>query len=412
MKKQNQIKNIFKSSDITQTQVAVEKQSTLFDKITLKLFNLYKKMLPPENLEEANSRIDALKSDNSLYKMFFESMTEAVGVISPLGNILFTNHRIPAILCYSEKEIIGNNIFELLDKNNQVIIIKQLIKQKQKNDWSSYQLSWTAKDGRQIPTIVSPKPIYNDKNQFIGSFAMITEVTHLKAVEQQLMQSIEEKEVLFKELAHRTKNNMQVINSLLGLQASGISDPKVQEIFKETQNRIMSMAKAHQMLYQASDLTRIDFKSYLQDLSSGLIRSYKFEPDKVRLDFQVETVNVSLETAVTCGLVVNELITNSLKYAFPENCHGVIRIRLFTEGDQFIHLYIGDDGVGFSDNFDFNHATSLGIRLITNLVQRQLKGTLEVGIQGSPEFRIRFKNVPPRHLQLSKKFAHSATKMQ
>ena len=128
MKKQNQIKNIFKSSDITQTQVVVEKQSTLFDKITLKLFNLYKKMLPPENLEEANSRIDALKSDNSLYKMFFESMTEAVGVISPLGNILFTNHRIPAILCYSEKEIIGNNIFELLDKNNQVIIIKQLIK--------------------------------------------------------------------------------------------------------------------------------------------------------------------------------------------------------------------------------------------------------------------------------------------
>jgi PAS domain S-box-containing protein len=391
------------------TQVAAEKQTTLFDKIALNLFNLYKKMLPPENLEEANSRIDALKSDNSLYKMFFESMTEAVGVISPLGNILFTNHRIPEILHYSEKEVIGNNVLELLDKNNQIIIIKQLIKQKQKKDWSSYQLSWTAKDGRQIPTIVSPKPIYNEKNQFIGSFALITEVTPLKVVEQQLRQSIEEKEVLFKELAHRTKNNMQVINSLLGLQASGIGDPKVQEIFKETQNRIMSMAKAHQMLYQAKDLTRIDFKSYLQDLSSGLIRSYKFEADKVRLDFQAEAVDVSLETAVTCGLVVNELMTNSLKYAFPQNRRGVIRIRLFTDEEQFIHLHIGDDGVGFTDNFDFKHLSTLGTRLVTNLVQRQLKGTLDVDIQGSPEFRICFKNVPPRHLALGKKFAGPAS---
>jgi two-component sensor histidine kinase len=201
---------------------------------------------------------------------------------------------------------------------------------------------------------------------------------------------------------------MQVINSLLGLQASGISDPKVQEIFRETQNRIMSMAKAHQMLYQAKDLTQIDFKSYLQDLSSGLIGSYKFETNKVRLDFQAEPVNVSLEIAVTCGLVVNELITNSLKYAFPQDRRGVIRIRLFTDGEQFIHLHIGDDGVGFADNFDFKNVKSLGTRLVTNLVQRQLKGTLDVDIQGSPEFRICFKNVPPRHLALSKKFAGPA----
>lgn len=170
----------------------------------------------------------------------------------------------------------------------------------------------------------------------------------------------------------------------------------------------MSIAKAHQILYQAKDLTQIDFKSYLQDLRSGLIGSYKFETDKVRLDFQAEPVNVSLEIAVTCGLVVNELVTNSLRYAFPQDRRGVIRVRLFTDEEQFIHLHIGDDGVGFSDNFDFKHVTSLGTRLVTNLVQRQLKGTLDVDIQGNPEFRICFNNMTPRHLALSKKFAGPA----
>ena len=392
------INNNINPPDSTRNQVSANRHNTVFEKIGLKLFKFYQKMLPPENLGEARARIDALKSDNSLYKLFFESMTEAVGIISPLGTILFTNYRIPEILLYSEQEIIDNNVFNLLDNDNQIVIIKQLIKQKQKNDWSSYQLSWTAKDGRQIPCIVSPKPIYNEKKQFIGSFALITEVTPLKIIEQQLRQSIEEKEVLFQEQAHRTKNNMQVINSLLALQSSGISDPKVQEIFKETQNRIMSMAKAHQMLYQAKDLTRIDFKSYLHELGTSLIRSYKFEADRIELDFQAEPVAVSLEIAITCGLVVNELITNSLKYAFPEKRNGTIRIRMSTEKNQFIHLCIGDDGVGFADDFDFKRVTSLGARLITNLVQRQLKGTLEVDIHENPEFRIRFKNVHPRSL--------------
>jgi PAS domain S-box-containing protein len=381
-----------------QLRTSLIKPPTVIEKIALKLFKLYQKMMPPEDIEAVRARIDALKSDNILYKMFFESMTEAVGIISPLGTILFTNYRIPQILLYDNEEIINNNVFNLLDNDNQIIIIKQLIKQKQKNDWSSYELSWTAKDGRQIPSIVSPKPIYNENKEFIGSFAMITEVTPLKIVEHRLRQSLAEKEVLFQELAHRTKNNMQVINSLLALQSSGIDDPTVHEIFRETQNRIMSMAKAHQMLYQAKDLTRIDFKSYLYELASGLIRSYKFETDRISLDFKAEPVSVSLDIAVTCGLVVNELITNSLKYAFPDKRSGVIRIRMTTEIDQYIRLCIGDDGAGFRDNFDFKSMKSLGGRLVTNLVQRQLKGTLEVQSHENPEFGICFKNVPPRRL--------------
>jgi two-component sensor histidine kinase len=222
---------------------------------------------------------------------------------------------------------------------------------------------------------------------------LMLDVTDRKLAQLQLGRSLEEKEVLLREITHRTKNNMQVIHSLLALQSDGISDPKIRAIFKETQNRIISMAKAHQMLYQAKDLTRIDFKAYLYDLSSGLIESYKSTTEKVQLNFQAEQIAVSLDIAVTCGLVVNELISNSLKYAFPANRNGVIRMRLLEGEDQLICLCIGDDGVGFPENFDLKRVSSLGVRLITNLVERQLKGTLEVDIHGSPEFRIYFKNI-------------------
>jgi two-component sensor histidine kinase len=219
---------------------------------------------------------------------------------------------------------------------------------------------------------------------------LMLDITDRKLAELQLRRAFEEKEVLLREISHRTKNNMQVIHSLLGLQSNSISDPKVQDIFKETQNRIMSMAKAHQMLYQTKDLTRIDFKAYLYELTSGLIESYKSMADKVLLDFQAEPVAVSLDTAITCGLVVNELISNSLKYAFPGNRGGVIRMQLFKDADHYIHLNIGDDGVGFAEDFDMKHVTSLGVQLITNLVKRQLKGTLDVDTHNNPEFRICF----------------------
>jgi two-component sensor histidine kinase/PAS domain-containing protein len=221
---------------------------------------------------------------------------------------------------------------------------------------------------------------------------LMLDITDRKLAEQQLLHVLEEKEVLLREVSHRTKNNMQVIYSLLVLQSAGIDDPKVKEIFRETQNRIMSMAKAHQMLYQTTDLTCIDFMSYLQDLSIGLIKSYQSLADKVHLDFHGESVDVSLDTAITGGLVINELISNSLKYAFPENNRGEIRMRMFMDAEQFIHLHYGDDGVGFAENFDIKRASSLGSQLITNLVERQLKGKLEVGIHEHPEFRICFKN--------------------
>jgi two-component sensor histidine kinase len=222
---------------------------------------------------------------------------------------------------------------------------------------------------------------------------LMLDITDRKRAELQLRRAFEEKEVLLREISHRTKNNMQVIHGLLALQSSSISDPTVQGLFKETQNRIMSIARAHQMLYQTKDLTHIDFKTYLYELSSSLLRSYQSVADKVHLDFQAEPVAVSLDVATTCGLVVNELISNSLKYAFPENRQGTIWMRLFTDTDQLIHLCVGDDGNGFPENFSIKHITSLGFRLITNLVERQLQGTLEIDIHGNPEFRICFKNV-------------------
>jgi two-component sensor histidine kinase len=182
-----------------------------------------------------------------------------------------------------------------------------------------------------------------------------------------------------------------VISSLLNLQSSYIKDKQALDIFKESQNRAKSMALIHERLYRSTDLRRIDFGDYIQTLSNDLFHTYMQDPSRVKLNMNVENVMVDINTTVPLGLIVNELVTNSMKHAFVNDHKGKINIDFHKDGDLFI-LIVGDSGVGFPEDLDFRNTASLGLQLVNNLTG-QIDGKIELNRKNGTEFKITFKEL-------------------
>jgi two-component sensor histidine kinase len=217
-----------------------------------------------------------------------------------------------------------------------------------------------------------------------------------KRVEEQLNASLKEKEVLLKEIHHRVKNNMQVISSLLNLQSSRIKSRKILEMFKESQDRIRSMSLIHERLYQSEDLASIDFSRYIQNLATYLFQSYRIDPEAVVLNTNVRDVSLDINKAIPCGLIINELVSNSLKYAFPQiketdnkkTKKGEIDIQLTADEGRVI-LLVKDNGVGLPSDLDIETADSFGLQLVTTLVS-QLNGRIDIKRKPGATFKITF----------------------
>jgi Amt family ammonium transporter len=203
--------------------------------------------------------------------------------------------------------------------------------------------------------------------------------------------SLKEKEVLLREIHHRVKNNMQVISSLLKLQSRNVKDEQQIEMLKESQNRIKAMALIHEKLYRSKDLANIDFNDYIKNLINDLFISYRVSTGKITMKMNIEAVSFGIDTAIPCGLIINELVSNSLKYAFPEGKDGEIKISLRTLEEGDIELIVSDDGIGVPKDLDFRNTESLGLRLITNLTEKQLQGKVELNRNKGTEFQIKFK---------------------
>jgi PAS domain S-box-containing protein len=216
-----------------------------------------------------------------------------------------------------------------------------------------------------------------------------TELTERQRAEAQVVASLREKEVLLKEIHHRVKNNLQVISSLLSLQARHVQDQQVIGVLQESRQRIRSMALVHEKLYQSQDLTRIDFAEYLRSLTSYLFRSYELTPRLVSLEIAADDVFLGIDTAIPCGLLVSELISNALKHAFPEGRGGEVLVAIRSGEDGQLTLTVSDDGVGFPEDLDLGDTRSLGLQLVNTLVS-QIDGTIELGRDGGTTFRVTF----------------------
>ncbi|MGL5875371.1 MAG: PAS domain S-box protein, partial [Xenococcaceae cyanobacterium] len=221
--------------------------------------------------------------------------------------------------------------------------------------------------------------------------AMVKDITERKQVEKQLKDSLQEKEVLLKEIHHRVKNNLYIISSLLYLQSKNIEDRKALNSFQESRNRISSMALIHEKLYQSQDLSSINFAEYVQNLAKEIFRSYGVNPHIVRLQIDVVDLLLTIDLAIPCGLIINELISNSLKYAFPGSIQGTVFVNLQLDRANNYILTVGDDGIGLPANLDYRNTKSLGLRLVSNLTE-QLDGELELKPVKGTLFQITFPN--------------------
>ncbi len=203
--------------------------------------------------------------------------------------------------------------------------------------------------------------------------------------------SLKEKEMLLREIHHRVKNNLQVISSLISLQSRYRKDDQAIEMAKESQNRIKVMALIHEKLYRSKDFANVEFNDYIKNLVNGLFTSYKVSSSRIVLKMDIENISLGIDTAINSGLIVNELVTNCLKHAFPEGRDGEIRISLCTLNDGEMELVVSDNGVGMPESLDIKKAESLGLRLITNLTERSLHGRVNINRENGTEFRIIFK---------------------
>ncbi|MBN1888437.1 MAG: PAS domain S-box protein [Thermoflexales bacterium] len=232
--------------------------------------------------------------------------------------------------------------------------------------------------------------------QFATLFHDVTERVQTEALrrqaEEQVKQALAEKEALLRELYHRTKNNMQVIIALLKMQAANAGDARVEAILRDTQSRIHSMALVHQKLYEAQDLSRVNLKEYVGDLVKLMLASYQMMPGQVSLVSEVDDVFVLIDTAIPCGLILNELLSNALKHAFPAGRQGEIRLRLDKMKDGEIQIRVADDGVGVPDGFDFRQDGRLGMRTIFILGETQLGGQVSFDTRHGVACQVRFKD--------------------
>ena len=217
------------------------------------------------------------------------------------------------------------------------------------------------------------------------------DITERKQAEKIIKKSLSEKETMLKEIHHRVKNNFQLVSNLLVLQAHATEDKNVQKILEESQDRIQSMALVHEMLYQSRDLATIGFAKYIRKLSKSLFKSYSADESRIKLELDIEDVQLPEQTAIQCGLIINELISNALEHAFGRRRHGKITVTLHEITSGQIELIVADNGKGVPDNFDISSTDSLGLHLVMIIAEKQLRGKIEVVNHDGALFKIVFR---------------------
>ncbi len=234
--------------------------------------------------------------------------------------------------------------------------------------------------------------VWDEQGNPVRMVGSLGDISDRKQIEKQLRASLKEKEVLLREIYHRVKNNMQLVSSLLHLQASSINDPTVLRLLHESQQRVKTMALIHERLYRSQNLARINVATYIQDLVNNLVRSYTTTRSSIRVTLELADIELDLDRAVPCGLIINELISNALKYAFPEQ-KGELYLRFCLEETGNYCLIVKDDGIGISAHIDPQYTDSLGMQLVYGLTE-QLGGEIELDRNEGSQFRITFRKMP------------------
>jgi PAS domain S-box-containing protein len=321
----------------------------------------------------------ALKDREEQVRTIFKHAPDAIVVLKTDSTIVEWNPKAVAIFGWTEEEAVGQLLYNLIAPKRKYYKYEQSL-ERYKNNGDGITLNQALevravrKSGEEFSITMALSEMTLKNTQFFIGF--ISDITKRKNAAEKLKESLLEKEVLLKEIHHRVKNNMQVITSLLSLQSSFIEDDTVKEIFRNSQYRINSMGMVHEMLYQSEDISKINYGSYLKRLIERLIRAMRGENSLIQLKLEVPNVSLNIDTAIPLSLIVNELVTNSLKYAFPNEQNGTICVKLSCLEYPNFQLDIGDDGIGFFEEDILKTTKSLGLMLVGRL-SMQLKGSIQ-----------------------------------
>jgi PAS domain S-box-containing protein len=377
-----------------------------------------------EDLQRVQSN---LQQSEARYRELVDNQGEGLGLLDREERFVFVNPAAEEIFGVAAGQLVSCCMLDFLSPEQQAEVHRQ-IGLRRAGVKSVYELELLRADGQRAVILVTALPRFDAAGQFTGTFGVFRDITERKQAEEQvrclnaeleqrvaartaelsqlnavltrevverqraetvLQASLHEKEVLLKEIHHRVKNNLQVISSLLNLQAKQVKhNPEAEAALRESQQRVRSMALIHEKLYQSQSLAEINLADYIRHLAASMVRSYQGGVE-VDLRLDLEAVALGVDQAVPCGLILNELITNALKYAFSGQERGVLCIDLHAEPGGMVHLRVADDGPGLPPGLDISRTSSLGLQLVASLVT-QLQGSVGVNGTGGAEFLIMF----------------------
>jgi len=332
-----------------------------------------------------------LQASEERYRSVFENTGTATVILEEDTTISMANTGFEKLSGYLREEIEGRKKWTEFVTSEDLERMKEYATERRKNGGKAptkYEFSFIDRQG-------NIKNVFHMTGMIPGtrkSVASLMDITARKKAEEEIKRSLREKETLLAEIHHRVKNNMQIISSLLSLQSKDIEDERALSLIKNCEDRIRSMSLVHEKLYLSEDLSSIDFHDYMKDLSARLFQVHRVDSRVLSFSSQIKDVSFNIETAIPLGLIINELISNALKHAFPEGKKGSIAVELTQDKktEEYI-LTVTDDGIGFPEVTDYRNTETFGLQLANMLTAEQLHGTMELDRTKGTSFRIVFK---------------------
>jgi PAS domain S-box-containing protein len=351
---------------------------------------LYARLQRDGQDKERRKAEEALRESEKKYRNLFENGSDLLCIHDLEGNFLETNLSYKKQYGLINEDIRGLNIRDFIPDRYKPEFDQYLERIIQNGEDDGY-LRVIPKYGEEVILEYKNKLMLDDKGRPMAVQGSARDITERKQAEEQIKTSLKEKEILLQEIHHRAKNNMQIISSLLKLQVSSSKDKKVEDALKESHGRVQAMSLVHETLYDTESMASIDFRSYISRLSQTVFQSYGISREQVELKIEAENISFRIDQLSHIGLLINELVSNSLKYAFPGNRKGEIVIRLRKIDQDEIELMVGDNGLGMPEDLDWRNTETLGLQLVTTLAEEQLDGTLNLNRVNGTHFNIRFK---------------------
>jgi PAS domain S-box-containing protein len=369
-----------------------EYNEVLIHKLEHKMLGLEKANRELEAEIAARRQVEAaLRETEERYRLLFENSMDGVLLMEPGGTIVSANPEACSMFGRTEDGIRSAGRNGLLDLNDPRLA--KALGERDRAGRFSGELTALRRDGSPFPCEVS-SAIFKDSEGKLKTSMVIRDITERKRAEEKLIAALQEKEALLKEIHHRVKNNLQIISSMISLQfqsnARVMTADEISAHAQDLQNRILSIALVHEMLYMAKNLARIDFAEYVRNLVGSLFDIFHIKAQKITTCIEIAEQTIGITTAIPLGLIINEVLTNAIKYAFPSERKGEIRILMTVDNNDEYTLTVSDNGIGLPENFTIETARSFGMQLISVLV-KQLGGSMSISNDNGITYTIRFK---------------------